>query len=306
MSEQKGILLVFTTALLSGFAVFLNKFALATINPTLFTFLKNAIVGILLIGLILFLKEWKEVRTLSPRKWGQLVLIGLVGGAIPFVLFFQGLAIATAASGAFIQKTLFLFSSILAVVLLREKMNLKMVGAASALLAGNFLLLNISSFTFGEGEWLILLATLFWALENIISKHALQTLSGNIVGAARMTLGGGFILLYLLYTGGISGIFSLTADAWMWVAFTSGMLFLYVYTYYNGLKLVPVSVATSILLLGSPITLLLSTLVGGTTISLSQVIGILLVGIGIVLALQAHAHSFPVISPAQLHTRNES
>ncbi len=297
MIERKGLWLVFGTALLSGFSVFLNKYALATIEPTVFTFLKNAIVGVLFIGLLLFLREWKEVKSLSQKKWAQLVLIGLVGGAIPFVLFFNGLSLSTASSGAFVQKTLFLFSSLLAVALLKEKINARMVGAALLLLGGNFLLLNMQSLSFGMGEGLILLATLFWAVENVISKHALRELSGNVVGAARMAFGGGFILLYLLATGGWTDIGMLSGDAWIWVAFTSGMLFLYVYTYYNGLKHLPVSVATSILMIGSPITTLLSVVVVGTPITVGQIAGMVLLGIGVWLAVRTYrdAQSFPVI-----------
>jgi drug/metabolite transporter (DMT)-like permease len=304
MSERNALILVFSTALISGFSVFLNKYALATIEPSLFTFLKNGVVGILFFGVLLFLREWSALRSLSPQKWAQLVLIGLVGGAIPFVLFFQGLSLASAASGAFVHKTLFLFASILAVLLLREKMNHQMMGAAILLLVGNFFLLKIQSFPFGYGELLILIATLFWAVETVISKHALRELSGTVVGAARMTFGAGFILLYLFFTGGLSGVFSLSPNAWLWVAFTSGMLFLYVYTYYNGLKHIPVSVATSILLLGSPVTTLLSVVVSETPITEIQVAGMIVIMVGVWLALRANAFLIPFIAGAQSHIRN--
>ena len=50
---------------------------------------------------------------------------------------------------------------------------------------------------------------------------------------------------------------------WGWVLFTAALLLGYVLTWYVGLKQVPVTVATCILLLGSPITTLLQ-LANGT------------------------------------------
>ncbi len=54
------------------------------------------------------------------------------------------------------------------------------------------------------------------------------------------------------------------------------------FSWYNGLRDVKVTTATSVLLLGSPITTLLSYLFLGSTLSLVQAVGILLVVGGVV------------------------
>jgi len=66
-----------------------------------------------------------------------------------------------------------------------------------------------------------------------------------------------------------------------WVLLTSAFLFLYVFSWYWGLKYVPVTVATCILSIGSVITLSL-TLFTGATITLAQALGMLLIVLGIV------------------------
>ena len=50
--------------------------------------------------------------------------VAVVGGSVPFVLFFEGLARAEATQAAFIQKTLVVWVALLAVPLLHERLGL--------------------------------------------------------------------------------------------------------------------------------------------------------------------------------------
>jgi drug/metabolite transporter (DMT)-like permease len=299
MNKKRGLLLVFLTAIISGFSIFINKFSLASIEPSLFTFLKNLIVGIFLISIIFLAKDFSSIKALTKKQWLKLTSIGLIGGSIPFVLFFKGLSLASAASSGFIHKTLFIFATIFALTLLKEKLNKKIVLAAILLLAGNFLLLKLTSFTFGLGEFLILIATVFWALENVISKHTLKELSGNVVAFGRMFFGSLFILIYLAFTNKLTLISTLSLQSFTWIIITSVFLLLYVITYYNGLKYVKVSTATSILLLGSPITTILALTFTDATLALTQFIGILLILTGIYLTIK-----FSEFTTSQSHTHN--
>ena len=102
--ENKGLLLVLSTAVISGFAIFINKFGVKEFDPYLFAFLRNFFVAFFLVGTILGLKEFKNLKKLTKKNWFVLTTIGLVGGSIPFLLFFKGLSLTTAANGAFITK----------------------------------------------------------------------------------------------------------------------------------------------------------------------------------------------------------
>ena len=75
----------------------------------------------------------REVRTLDRRSWDGIVLVGVIGGSIPFILFFSGLALASAPSAAFIQKTLFVWVALLAVPILGERLGVApLVGPRSS------------------------------------------------------------------------------------------------------------------------------------------------------------------------------
>ena len=300
MNRKNGLMLVFLTAIISGFSIFINKFGVSGFDSSVFTFSKNVVVALFLFSVVLMLGEFKILKNLKIKDWGKLVLIGLVGGSIPFLLFFKGLQLGNAVGSAFIHKTLFIYASLFALIFLREKLNKKIILVAGFLLIGNLLLLKIKSFSFGIGEVLVLGATLLWAGENVISKHALKELSGNVVAFGRMFFGSMFILVFLMLSGKLRLISELSMSQFAWIVITSVILMLFVMTYYNGLKYVKVSTATSILLLGSPITTVLSFIFGDGSLVLSQVLGILMVLAGILIAVFFVEYS----KEFQLHSHN--
>lgn len=254
MNERKGILFVLATAVISGVSIYVNSLGVKFANPYVFTGMKNVLVGLALLSLIMALKEWKSLRALTKKQWWQLTLIGLIGGAIPFLLFFKGLSITVGAKGGFIHKTMFLYVALLAIMFLKEKMNKSLLIGIGALLFGNILFLGIRPQGLNWGDGLIFLSTLFWAVEIVISKKALQKLSVRVVAWGRMFFGAMFILLFLFSTNQLSTVFAYNPEQWMWIAITSVFLFGYVFTFYHGLKYVRASVATALLALGAPIT----------------------------------------------------
>ena len=120
---KKGYLLVFFTAIISGFSIFINRFGVMVVNPYIFTFLKNASVAIFLLSVLLLLKDWKILKKINKKQWMLLILIGLIGGSIPFLLFFKGLSLTTGANGSFLHKTMFIYVALLAFVFLKEKID---------------------------------------------------------------------------------------------------------------------------------------------------------------------------------------
>lgn len=282
--NNKGLLLVFSTALISGFSVFINKFGVAINSPDIFAFAKNAVVAFLLGAAILIFKNRQEFYQLSKKQWLGLFLLGLIGGSIPFLLFFKGLVLTSAAQGAFVHKTMFIFVAILAAAFLKEKINKNFIIGGLLLLLGNLLALKSLDFSFGLGDALILLAVIFWSVENILAKYLLRDLSGSLAAWSRMFFGAVLIFVYLVFTGQASQLLSLNLPQLGWIALTSILLFGYTLTWYNGLKQVPVSVAATILLAGLPITTLLSALNAGKIVVQDIYSGALTIG-GLILII---------------------
>lgn len=293
LNKYKGYFLVFGTAFISGFSIFINKFGVSGINPYIFAFLKNAIVALLLCVVILTVKNIPLFKSLRKKQWGMLVLIGIIGGGIPFLLFFKGLSMANAAEASFIHKTMFVWIFILAVVFLKEKIKKEYILAGALLLVGNFLLLKMSSVTLDKGALLVFLATIFWAIENAISKYALRELPPSLVMWARMFFGSIVIFIFLIFSGQVGLLTQLNLQQISWAMITGVVLFGYVATWYTGIKYIKLSEAAIILMLGSPITTALNAISVGA-INSRDLAGVLLMILGVIVALgmnKAHNQS---------------
>jgi drug/metabolite transporter (DMT)-like permease len=272
-----GLGLALATALISGVAIWLNAFAVKQVpDAALYTTLKNLVAAVILVSAAVGTGGAAEARRLDRRAWSRLLVIGVIGGSVPFLLFFGGLAQATAPGAAFIHKTLFVWVALLAVPLLGERLGMTQVVALAVLIVGQLLLAppRIDGAGWSTGETMILAATLLWAVEVVVAKRLLGSVSPGIVGAAR--LGFGVILLvgFLAATGGLAGITGLTAEAWVWVLVTGMVLSAYVGTWLAALRRAPASAVTSVLVLGAVVTAGLQALAGGTPPSPQALLGI--------------------------------
>ncbi|MDO8555249.1 MAG: DMT family transporter [bacterium] len=281
MNTNKGIYLAFLTSIISGFAIFLNKFAVSIwSNSSIFTTAKNLVVAVFLVSLIFLLKKLPELKKLSKKQWLLLLAIGLIGGSVPFLLFFKGLSLASAPSVAFIHKTLFVWVALLAVPFLKEKLSGLQFLSFGIILTGLYLLKPLGSFSFGYAEILIFGATLLWAVENVIAKIALRGISPLVVGSGRMFFGSLFLLAYLIYTGEIGGLFILSGTKIWWLIASGAILFGYVVSWYSALKMAPAVTVSAILVVAGPITIVLDSIFVSHRFSVLLVIPIVMITVG--------------------------
>lgn len=256
---QHAIGLALVTAVISGVATFIAKKAVTVVSdPVVFTLLKNVVVAMLLIGLIVVFTKFRELKGLKRQDWVKLIAIGVVGGSIPFILFFTGLTMTTAVSAGLIHKTLFIWVALLAVPFLKERIGWMQAVAFILLIGGSFALGGFKGFQFGLGELMILLATLFWAVENIIAKKALANLSSLVVAGARMVFGSVILLAVVGFQGNLSLIGGLNLEQWLWTLIPALFLVGYVTTWYTALKHAPASLVASLLVPAALITNVLS------------------------------------------------
>ncbi|MBI3963847.1 MAG: DMT family transporter [Candidatus Kerfeldbacteria bacterium] len=257
-SLRLPIALALGTAIISGSSNFLAKIAVTVVkDPVVFTFLKNAVVAVLLLGLLILVTRLKELRTLTRRDWFRLLAIGVIGGGVPFVLFFTGLAASTALTASFIHKTLFLWVAILAVPFLHERIGWVQSAALLLLFLGNYAL-GFPHFAFTGAELMILGATILWAVENVIAKVALRNVSSLLVGASRMVIGSAVIFSVVAWQGKTRLLIGLNASQWGWTLLTSALLTGYVLTWYAALKRAPVTLVASLLVPATLVTNVLS------------------------------------------------
>lgn len=284
-----GIGLALATAVISGFAIFVNGYGVrdwraAGASTASYTTAKNLVAAVLLVGVIGLLSARRSgegfTKPTSRGQWLGLAAIGLVGGSVPFLLFFEGLSRATSSQAAFLHKTLVLWVAVLAIPLLKERVGWPHLAAIGLLFGGQIVLAGgVTDLGAGAGEWMVLGATMLWAIEVIIAKRLLATMSGLTVGVARMALGGGLLVAYGVATGGFAELAALGAGQWGWVLLTGGVLGCYVGSWYLALARAQAVDVTAVLVFGSVITAMLNAGIQGTALA-PQAVGLVLVTCG--------------------------
>lgn len=259
--EKQGVYFALITSVISGVSIFLNKFAVNEIKPPLyFTSLKNLIVSGLVLSMFILMRKFKDIKKLKLKEVKYLLAIGIIGGSLPFYLYFEGLSRVSSINGAIIHKTLVIWVALLAIPLLKEKISKLQILGVSMLFLSNLVVGGFKGFEYSYGEFLVLIATLLWGVENILAKKVLKSVDPDIVVLFRMGLGSLILTIFTLLTvpGVVAKTLSLNFQQIFWIVLTSLLLFLYVKNWYKALKYSSAIFVTSVLVSSTLITNILS------------------------------------------------
>jgi drug/metabolite transporter (DMT)-like permease len=294
-TRRWGLGLATLTAIISGFAVFINSYGVTAwkgsgASTATYTTIKNLFAAAVLVGIVsVATGSHSRERFTRPHRWGQwagLALVGIVGGSIPFLLFFEGLSRASSPQAGFIHKTLVIWVVLLAVPLLRERVGLAHLAAIGMLVWGQAVLIGgIDAVRMGSGEVMILGATLMWAVEVVIAKQLLSELSPLTVGVSRMGIGVAILIGYAVASGATTQLASVGLTQWGWALATGAILSVYVASWYSALSRAPAVDVTAVLVFGAVITAFLRSGVDG--IALPSTAGLVLVSLGAATVLVA-------------------
>jgi drug/metabolite transporter (DMT)-like permease len=295
-TRARGVAIAFCTAVVSGISIYLNGKAVRHFgDATVYTTAKNAVAGLLLVALAIMPARGgrpSHGRLRASTGWPALLVIAVVGGSVPFVLFFEGLARAQATQASFIQKTLVVWVALLAVPLLKERFGAPHALAVGLLVGGQaWFAGSVGHVAFGTGEAMILAATLLWAVEVVYVKRLLGSYASPALAAARMGLGTVLLLGWLAVTGRLGQLGSLDAGQWRWILLTGLLLTAYVATWYAALACAQAVDVTAVLVFGAVVTAVLS----GAPVNLPAT---LLVSVGTAIAAAAALRPKTTRTPA--------
>jgi drug/metabolite transporter (DMT)-like permease len=267
-ARTRGIALAFVTAAVSGVSIYVNGRGVERFgDPTVYTTAKNAVAGALLLALLVRSSARATVSAVARRRWPALLAVAVVGGSVPFVLFFEGLKDSEATQAAFIQKTLVVWVALLAVPLLRERFRRQHALAIAFLMAGQaWLAGKLGTVAFGRGEAMILAATLLWSVEVVFVKYLLRSVPPGVLAATRMALGTVLLVCWLALTGKVGDLTALSALQWRWALLTGVLLTAYVATWFAALARAQAIDVTAVLVSGVVVTAILSGVVDGAAI----------------------------------------
>jgi drug/metabolite transporter (DMT)-like permease len=298
-SEGRGRVLALGAACVSGLAVFLNSYAVKHVHasPTTYTTAKNLVAAVVLLAFSALRPRPRLAPPTRRPSVPALIVIGIVGGSVPFILFFNGLAQASSTHAAFLQKTLVVWVAFLAVPLLHERLNAAHVGAIAALLVGQAALGGgIGGIRPDGASMMILGATLLWAVETVLVKRLTWDWPGRSLASARMGVGSVILVGWLTATGRTGQLLHLDRSGWSWVILTGLVLAAYVSLWFAALAAAPAVDVTAVLVFGAVVTAVLSSGFAGAPLA-AHPVGLMLVMGGTALALAAGrfppAHAVP-------------
>ncbi len=283
--EVFGTILALLTAIISGFAIPVNKIFVVNLDPTVFTAVRAVIVGFVFL-LLSFATGSFRVENLKTN-WKYLALIALLGGSFAFLLFFTGLKFTTGGRAAFLHKTLPLYIAVFAFLFLKERIPRKQVYALILMFIGTILLfsakINPADLWLNPqlGDMLVIGATILWALENVIARKAMINGETNfVVSFARMFFGGVILFGVVLLLGKFDLLLSLSAQQWTNIFVSVSILFGYVLCWYWSIRYINVSKASILLLLAPVVSLILGVVWFGEPVPVLQLAGSALILIG--------------------------
>ena len=293
---KKGIYLSLITAVVSGFSIFASKIFVAKLDPLVFTTLKNLFVAVILSFMILNKRHIDSLMKLNRKDVLRLILIGLIGGGIPFALFFTGLSMTSAATGAIIHKTLFIWVAILAYFFLKEKFGFLQIIGYVLIIASAIFIAKINKFSLGTGELMMLGATILWAVENVIAKGTLKNVSSELMGWARMTVGSVVLFAIVLFQGKSIAITGLSQAQLASVLIGGILLTAYVLTWYKALSYAPASLVTVILTLSTLITSSLSAMFITHNFPAVEIMSNVMLAVGVIAILKISTKQSPQLA----------
>jgi drug/metabolite transporter (DMT)-like permease len=258
---RKGIIFSLLTALVSGISVYVNSIFIAKIDPILFAFVRNFLVAIILS--ILIFPKISEIKSLSKHNWINLIIIGIIGGGVPFALFFIGLSKIGAINGAIIHKSMFLWVALLAIPFLSESVSGLQLFGYGFLFAATYFIGGTFAIVPKIGTLFVLSATLLWAIEQIVAKKTLKSISPDVVSWGRMVFGLPFLGLITLIYGKFSAIPGVIITGYIPLIVSSGFLVIYMATWYRALKKAPATVVSAVLVSAPVVTIMLDSISRG-------------------------------------------
>ncbi|WP_222424972.1 DMT family transporter [Candidatus Nitrosocosmicus arcticus] len=164
-------------AALYGSIASLAKPQLTTIHPILLSSSIYLIIGIVLTILI---KLTSRSTKINKSELKYIFIISLFGAVLGPILYFYGLMLTSASLAAILINIEFIFSILLAIIILKERLNKRGVLGILLIFTGLIIVnLNYNDFNIFNnntllGNILVVIASLFWAVDNNLSNIILK------------------------------------------------------------------------------------------------------------------------------------
>ena len=256
----------------------------------------------ILVAVPILILNWAELKKLSLKGWLSVIAVALGGSALASVAFTEAFHYVNPSVAILLQKLQPFIAIGLAVVFLQERLPKRFwlwtflaVFAAYVISFPNFVPRVYDGEVFNPnfvGVSLALVAALFWGASTVLGKYALESISFKTMTALRFILAFVFLFFLNLYHGTLGGISAITSNDWLFIfiiAFTSGIVSLFIY--YRGLTYTKASIATVAELDFPLAAVIVNAVFISTAIAFVQIVGMVGLLLAIYLLTRSHDES---------------
>ncbi|MGH9107163.1 MAG: EamA family transporter [Acidimicrobiales bacterium] len=248
-ASRVGYAFAVVNAVVSGVAVYVSSLGVGLFhNAVLYTSMKNGVVGVaLLFPALLLGSQRRRFRGLTRRDWAWLSVVAVVGGSVPYALFFSGLKMTTPVTGSLGDHLEFVLVAVFAVVFLKERFSPTMWAGMAVLLAGVLLSSSLGLLRWNDGTIFIAISTLLFSVEWVIVKGLLRgRMTPLVVMTAKMALGSAILFAYLAVRGELGPAGLLDWEQWAYVLGTGALLLMFTASIFIAIRLARVSAVMAI------------------------------------------------------------
>lgn len=292
----KGYLTCFFGVFTWSFSEVFVKLLQGGVGPISLSFLRFFIGGLFLIPLMMLQKDFKGIGGMIKRNFKILLIASMIGLGISNIIYFLGVQMTHANTGAALYSTYPLFINIYSIFILKERSNLKMrsigylVGfLGMAILITNFQLELLFQSEDLIGNVLIVSGGAIWAIYSVLGKKIFRA-EKNITNVEikftmiSFLLASLPVIIILLFTNELQGFLQYSPFEWVIVlilaCFSTGFgLFIF----FLGVRKLDISQGMSMALLKPIMAAIIAFFILDEMPTLALVISIVLVSIAVIL-----------------------
>jgi drug/metabolite transporter (DMT)-like permease len=273
-----------------GLSFVATKAALREIPPLTLITTRFAMGAVLLLAIVLARRD-AAARVPPRREWGWILLLGLVGVTVHQMLQSYALTMTTAVRTGWLIGLTPIWSAILAVMVLKERLGPVAVAGLALGFAGAVLIVTRGdlggaswALPSTRGDLLILASTLNWAVCTVISREPVRRMGGLTTIAWSILAGWLLLLPFVLAAHGAEPLARLSPRGWGAVLFLglgcSGLAYA---LWYGALEHIEASRISALLYLEPLVTFAAAVALLGEPVGVATVAGWALVLLGVVL-----------------------
>ncbi|WP_432666038.1 DMT family transporter [Wukongibacter baidiensis] len=233
--ECRVYFLMTMTSLFWGGAFIAGKIGVTQFPPLSLTFFRFLIATLIVFPIMVMFekKEWK----LKKQDLPIIFILGLVGIFGYHALFFTALKYTTAIDSSMIVATSPLVTSILASIIVGEKLGIKRLGAIGLALSGVLLSVSngdisvLKNMSINVGNIIMLGAVLCQATYSVLSKKVMNRYSPMIITSYSFLVGTIILIPFVITDNPVTYITNVTWKGWLSVTymavFASAIAFLF-------------------------------------------------------------------------------